>query len=136
MEKLNILLQSKKSILNKKGIYILHWYSGDKPREIYRLVGVDSKGILYIGCTKKRTLIKRLENVATVFQANKKQMHTLGIRLHTSPLKGLIKLEDIYVSYTFTEEAEKLEKQEISKYIKKHGEEPPLNSKILNPSKS
>ena len=134
MKKLKDLIEKAKSdedLKKKTGVYKLHWKKCSKPELIHRLAGVDNQGILYIGCTKKLGLYSRLKNMATVFDPQKKQMHTIGLRLAHKPLKNLISIEDIYVTYELCDNSEEREKELIRNYFLKYGEEPPLNSKTL-----
>lgn len=139
MKKLKDLIEKAKSdedLKRKTGVYKLHWKKGSKPESIHRLAETDNQGILYIGCTKKQGLYSRLKNMATAFDSKKKQMHTLGLRLVHKPLKNMISIEDIYVTYELCDNSEEREKELIRNYFLKYGEEPPLNSKTLEYLKS
>lgn len=125
------LLEQSDLLKSSEGVYGLHWVDGSQTRSIPRFLKSDSSGLLYIGCTKKAKLFSRIKNIATALKKENTQMHTLGIRIHELPWRNHMRIEDIRISYILSDEPESLEREMQINYLKKFGEDPPWNSKVL-----
>lgn len=129
-------LNNFRSIPDKAGVYVVFWVKEGKPRPIPRILGVDERGILYIGSTRsKRGLRERMKNLCVSIEMvrgrkeGRKHPHTFGPSLMYTGLHEVIgddELEIFYKRFSFNE-AEFQERLAIFEYTRKYGEPPPLN---------
>ena len=96
--------------------------------KIGRLIGIDEKGVLYIGKSSNLSLrIRQLKNDL----AGESKNHTIGRKFDESKkLRDFIPVNCIIVEYKEypISELSKQENKLIDSYFKKYGEVPPLNS--------
>lgn len=134
---MQLAVNNFESIPKKPGVYIVFWVKDGKPRSINRILGIDERGVLYIGSTKA-SLRRRLRDmwrsveVARCRIKLKKYPHTFGPSLLYTGLHELIADQELWVFFKeFGENAAK--KQEMSailEYTRKYGEPPPLNLQV------
>jgi len=126
-----------RSVPTNPGVYIVFWWRNGKPVPISRVLGVDMKGVLYIGGTTG-SLRRRLKDLWYSVRAARKGKHeweyphTLGVSLAYTGLLNIIKDNELAIYYKDMDrsEAELQEKLAILEYTRRYGEPPPLNLKI------
>jgi len=116
------------------GTYILHWYKGDKPRGISRLLGNDCEGILYIGETTG-PLYDRVSLLETAIRNNSKEGQPkpaesghaqIGKKFYR--IRRHIKLTDLRIEVIrCIEDPKKDESKLLEEYVAEFGELPPFN---------
>jgi len=119
------------------GVYVVFWFRDGKPVPIHRILGVDVRGVVYIGSTKE-SLKKRLRRLwisiemAYGHRVRKRYPHTFGISLLYTRLHTVIRDDELTIFYkSFNpDEADYQEKLAILEYTRRYGEPPPLNLKI------
>ncbi len=118
----------------EKGTYSLHWFKDDGPREIGRLLGIDTDGVLYIGKTDT-PLYNRVSSLRNSVLSNSAQIQSFPIEKGHKALsmkffriRKRIDIKDLYVK-VFPAEANPLADESflLEKYASKFGELPPLN---------
>lgn len=116
------------------GTYILHWFQGEKPREICRLLGTDYKGILYIGKTDT-PLYKRVTSLQDSIISNSDLSRTKPVEKGHNTLskkffriRKSVQIADLYVIVQRSKvNPGKDESYLLDKYASEYGELPPLN---------
>ena len=111
-------------IPKKAGIYEIRM-----PRSINRLIGKDKEGILEIGQSNNlQVRLKRFYTAATGGKAS----HSEGLRFHHLRLASKLDVKTDHLKMCFREidkiKLKSAEKGYLSRYQKKYGELPPLNS--------
>jgi len=119
------------------GVYVVFWFRDGKPVPIHRILGVDERGVVYIGSTKKslKNRLRRLwisAEMAYGRRVRKKYPHTFGVSLLYTGLHTVIGDDELTIFYkSFNpDEADYQEKLAILEYTRRYGEPPPLNLKI------
>jgi hypothetical protein len=104
-----------------EGVYILY---ANKP--IHRLIGVDNKGILYIG---KGDILSSSTRVGKFVNAlnETENRHDGGLRFNLQAIKSVYPLEDATIEIQLTDDARTEERKQLNQYVEKYGELPPLN---------
>ena len=147
-----VLLVSKRfrDVPTEPGVYIVFWVREGRPVPIPRILGVDERGVLYIGSTGKSRnkdgkstksdegLRKRIRNlwisIEMVYDRRKRKRypHTFGPSLVYTGLYKVIGVEDLWIYYKVFNvcEAGYQEKLAILKYTNKYCEPPPLNLQV------
>jgi len=118
----------------ESGTYSLHWFEREKPKGIYRLMGIDGDGILYIGKTDT-PLYKRISSLQVSILSNSEHSLLEPVeRGHKTLSKKFfrirkkIDLNDLFVSVHPTIVSPKKDEGfSLDKYASKYGELPPLN---------
>jgi len=122
------LLKSLKLVPQEPGVYIIRWTKNDKPVSIPRILGVDEKGILYIGSAND--LRKRLRKLIRGLKRPSPKMHTASLSYYFFRLHEHIKIHELEVSWVIFKDRREAEEQEwiaLRYYADKYGEAPPLN---------
>ena len=128
-----------RDVPTEPSVYVVFWVRDGKPVPIPRILGVDEKGVLYIGTTRsKKGLRRRIRDLWISVQMARRHIegkhypHTFGPSLVYTGLHNLIRDEELW-SY-FKEfsiyEAEYQEKRAILEYTSRYGEPPPLNLQV------
>ena len=147
-----MLLASKKfrDIPTEPGVYIVFWVREGKTVPIPRILGVDERGVLYIGSTSKgknkdekcteskkglKGRIRKLWiSIEMVYGHRERERypHTFGPSLVYTGLHKVVRVEDLWIYYKVFNacKAEYQEKLAILKYTNKYGEPPPLNLQV------
>lgn len=127
MKKLTLSKQNIDSIDKKIGVYQI-WAcdSNCNPITINRFCGIDNNGLLYIGCTIKQNLRKRLNQFySSTIKAN---THAGGIKYQKrKKIKKILKKDSLWFNFIITKNPKEKETELLIKYINKFGEHPPLN---------
>ena len=128
-----------RSVPIRPGVYVIYWVKDGKPVPVQRILGVDERGILYIGTTRgEKGLRGRIRDlwisieIVRGHRRRKKYPHTFGPSLVYTGLHNLIKDEElrIYFKEFSIDEAEYQEKRAILEYTRRYGEPPPLNLRV------
>mgnify|MGYP000249114699 CR=1 FL=1 len=147
---IELALKGFRDLPTKPGVYIVFWVREGKPVPIPRILGVDERGVLYIGsagkgkgkdveCAEgKKGLRKRIRNlwisIEMVYghRERGRYPHTFGPSLVYTGLYKVIGVEDLWIYYKVFNvcEAGYQEKLAILKYTNKYGEPPPLNLQV------
>ena len=102
--------------------HVVYVIFSDKP--VHRALGIDSKGILYIGAARK---VGRLVQLLATVRDNSKT-HKFGIRYKSNPeFQNQYPVESLQVRLIPTDNPFVLERQKLSDYEKQFGELPPFN---------
>jgi len=125
------------------GVYVIFWLRGENNVEICRFLGVDKKGVLYVGSAKNlRKRCRSLKrNILLALQVAKGKddskirnfTHTLAPSLLYTGLAEIISLEELRIYYKVFSTEEEARDQEaliLYEYTRRYGEPPPLNLKI------
>ena len=109
------------------GVYKLFCRVGNKRKSISRLLASDESGILYIG--KADSFKDRVINLKkSISPKHKSSSHECGVRYKSSDqIKAQFPYEQLWLELTHSDDANKLEKEELSTYEKQFGELPPFN---------
>jgi hypothetical protein len=115
-------------IPESEGVYFIHSYNDENCTKLYRVLGQDEEGVLYIG--KSKNIRERLRMLWRVLNPKlKATAHTFGTKYNTNKkLREAFPSKSLYVSYRTTIEPKKLESELLDKYFLKYGEVPPFNS--------
>jgi len=135
-----------RSVPVKPGVYAVFWIRGGKPVSIHRILGVDNKGVLYIGSASRskkgaknrkwlRGRVKALWisiEKACSRRERKCYPHTFGPSLVYTGLNNVIRDEELWIYFKefSADEARYQEKRAILEYTKRYGEPPPLNLQV------
>jgi len=114
-----------KDLPAKPGVYIVFWFRGGRPAPIPRILGVDERGILYIGSAGKSKTKGRAKSVSRVkglrdrirelwisikmaygLKERKRYPHTFGPSLVYTGLCKVINAEDLWIYYKVFDECE------------------------------
>uniref|UniRef100_A0A7J3Z931 GIY-YIG nuclease family protein n=1 Tax=Ignisphaera aggregans TaxID=334771 RepID=A0A7J3Z931_9CREN len=145
-----LALKGFRTLPTKPGVYIVFWVREGRPVPIPRILGVDRRGVLYIGSTGKgrgrgrecaegrkglRGRIRELwRSIEMVYghRERRRYPHTFGPSLIYTGLYKVICVEDLWIYYKVFNacEAEYQEKLAILEYTNKYGEPPPLNLQV------
>ena len=121
------------------GVYVVFWIRDGKAVSIRRILGVDEKGILYIGATRRKKGLKgRIEELWVSIQMayghrrRKDYRHTFGPSLLYTGLNRVIRDEELWIYFKefSIDEAKYQEKRALLEYARKYGEPPPLNFQV------
>lgn len=117
-----------KNIPESGGVYHIRSFKDNKVIKINRVLGIDNKGILYIG--KSDNLRERLRMLWRVLNPKlEATAHTFGKKYNDNKkLRFVFPLKTLYVSFEVAEEPKNLESELLDKYFIKFGEVPPFNS--------
>jgi len=116
----------------KRGVYKIYSLDkNDKPRPINRLLGTDTTGVLYIGCSQDRSLHERLADGIKAFSPVYKSCPHSGGKKYTSmpKVQSEFPYSSLAISFEISDEPRKRESELIDEYRQIFGEEPPLNSR-------
>ena len=110
------------------GIYLIHACSNKVPVKLNRVIGVDGKGLLYIG--KSKNIRARLRMLWRVLNPKlKATAHTFGTKYNSNKkLRESFPFSSLFISYRTTNEPKILESKLLDNYFTKFGEVPPFNS--------
>jgi hypothetical protein len=117
------------TIPDKIGDYVVWSIKEDgKAKPIQRIFGIDQDGILFFGCTHKRTLKIRIKDEFCKSVKGGSAPHIEGKRYYNLDYarKGY-PLASIRIGWRTDNNAEACEKDWLDKYEKEFGELPPLN---------
>lgn len=126
-----------KSVPETAGVYVIFWFRDGKPVPIHRILGVDERGVIYIGSTKE-SLKKRLRRLwisiemAYGRRIRKRYPHTFGVSLLYTRFHTVIRDDELMIFYNSfnPDEADYQEKLALFEYTRRYGEPPPLNLKV------
>lgn len=120
---------------DKIGVYKLYYFKNSSPRSINRLIGKDTKGILYIGMTEVPFLTRVCNLQHALFGNSHKEAgndgpsnsgHTqMGKKYYR--IRHKVKIEDLFIGIFPNETPKNAESNALEKYVKEFGELPPLN---------
>ncbi|MGR5162747.1 hypothetical protein ACPV4X_12750 [Vibrio owensii] len=109
------------------GIYLLSCVDdSDKPIPIHRLLGIDNKGVLYIGKADsfKDRVIELKKSASPTY---KTASHECGVRLSNSRLSERFPFSKLVVTLISSPNGRVLESEYLDNYIEEFGELPPMN---------
>uniref|UniRef100_A0A7J3ZJG6 GIY-YIG nuclease family protein n=1 Tax=Fervidicoccus fontis TaxID=683846 RepID=A0A7J3ZJG6_9CREN len=131
------------------GVYVVFWIRGGGPVRIPRILGVDERGILYVGSTgrgggderrakSRRGLRGRIRSLwisiemAYGRRERRRYPHTLGPSLAYTGLHKAVGVDDLWIYYKVfgAREAVHQERLAILEYARRYGEPPPLNLQV------
>lgn len=101
------------------GVYFIQSYNDKLPNKLYRFLGQDEEGVLYIG--KSENIREKLRMLWRVLNPKlKATAHTFGTKYNENKkLSEAFPLKSLYVSYRITTEPKKLESELLNKYFLK-----------------
>lgn len=91
------LLEAPRRAPEKPGVYVVRWVRGGEPVKVPRLLGVDEKGVLYVGSTGN--LRKRLRRLVRGLRKPGPKIHSAALSYYFFALHKHIEMSELEVAW-------------------------------------